>query len=225
MCCYRFHKGIKMADSFAEALLKVGLTSKDEVDKINKEKKEQEKAKQKEVEPQEHVEQKPQETQLPQLPEIQKFIDMWNDERAHKFLVHLIYAYTPFSAGYFAWTDDELHEKKCCMCKCKLMSKDAIFQKMPEITTLTLQHMREEINGTLTSEKFRADFSAITGDRILGIVSEKSKAAMCSPCFNGFVRWVQESLLRGNNEVNRIIHRRMLEISKEHENAAHENAV
>jgi len=208
-----------MADSIADALLKAGLASKEQVDRVDKEKKEQEKTKQRKVEVQEHVEQ-PERQEL-QMPEIQKFIDMWNDERAHKFLVHLIYAYTPFSAGYFAWTEDELHEKKCCVCKCKLMSKDAIFQKIPEITTATLQHMREEINGTLTPEKFRADFSAITGDRILGIVSEKSKAAMCSPCFNGFVRWVQESLLRGNAEVNRIIHRRMLEISKEkHENAA-----
>ena len=203
-----------MAGSFADAFLKAGVTTEDRVKKIEKERIEESKVK----------EEKPESTNEPAhkfRPQFEKplierdpndtvFSKLWNDEKSHKFVVHLIHAFSPTSRGEFAWAKDQLHQKTCCICKCGLMSKEDVFEKIDDTTKLSLDHLQLQLRNEITQEQIREDFSKIYSGRVLGVVSDESKAAFCNQCFKDFVQWLELMILRGNYEVNKIIRKEMV---------------
>jgi hypothetical protein len=136
---------------------------------------------------------------------LKPFDDMWHDNKSRNFMVHLVHAFTPFDKGHFAWVAEEMLKPVCCICGCKLMSKNDLFKKIPEISMVSIEHLRDQVNGTLTNEKVTEDLSKITDGRVPGVVSEKSKTSFCPQCHRNFASWVEYAILRGYSHINRII--------------------
>ena len=202
-----------MGSSFADAFVKAGVISQQHVDDIAKKEEEVIKAKkdqEEKIQQQQDLEYA--EKSRKDLADIQPFIDMWNVESKQKFLIHLLHSFTPLNMGYIAWTEKELKQKTCCICKQSLMSKEIMFSKIGELSEVGIRHLHQQVQGTLTEEQMKQDLNAITNGKTFGIVSEQSTAAFCCCCYDNFSKWVFNSLLCGNTQINRIIHKRMEQV-------------
>lgn len=197
-----------MAGSFADAFVKVGIATEDQVKKIEESK----------VKEQPKVKNEPDHKFRPKFekPIVERdsndtiFSKLWNDEKSHKFVVHLIHAFSPVSRGEFAWDKSQLHQNTCCICKCRLMSKQDVFEKIDDTVKLGLDHLQLRLRDEITQEQIKEDFSKIYNGRVLGIVSDESKAAFCNQCFKDFVQWLEFMIVQGNYEVNKIIRKEMI---------------
>jgi len=138
------------------------------------------------------------------LKKMKPFDDIWAGEKSHKFLAHIVHAFSPFNKGQFALEKSDLKTNNCCICRCKLISKAHLFEHIPEIANVSLEQIRKEINGEITPEQKQKELMAITGGAVLGVVSEESNAAFCSPCWENFSEWIMHQILRGNREINNI---------------------
>jgi len=194
-----------MAGSLADAFVSAGVVSKDEAEKAKKAKVKEEK------DPQKPNFRPPHEPKrIERSASDTPFSKLWNDEKTHKFIVHLIHSYSPFSKGEYAWTKDQLHQKTCCICQCKLMTKQDFWDKRDEVSIVSIEHLRLRIKDELTPEQMSKDYQTIFQGKVFGVVSEDSKAAFCGQCFQDFAIWVQDMLLRGNREIHKIIRYQMV---------------
>jgi hypothetical protein len=138
------------------------------------------------------------------------FYKLWETEKAHKFMVHLIFSFTPIDTVRYAWQDSELKDpKKCCICKASLISKEFMFRNIQDITEQSLDQLRRSIRGEPVFP--RKEFVERFGNVVLGLVSEDSRSAFCDDCFSSFYEWIQIEILHGNRTVNRIISQKRLE--------------
>ena len=143
------YEEVSMAGSFADAFVGAGIVSEKKAALLEKDKKENKKIDKPKIE-QVH------ESQQKHINE--EFTKLWNNEKSHKFIVHLIYSYIP-SKGNFAWIQEQLKQKICCICKCKLVSKDDLISKSGELAKLTIEHMKLSAKNKLTTEQIQSDIS------------------------------------------------------------------
>lgn len=209
-----------MADSFTEALLKAGKISQTDINKRDQEEEKKAKAILEEKKKKEKIEFDKRTQERKDFENAMKpFDDMWASEKAHKFASHLIFSFTPLHMGEYAWGNEELKSRHCCICRCKLMSKDDLFKKQKDIVDASITHLRnfvmEDFN--TANERLKESMGKIIGGRTLGVVSPKSTAAFCSTCFNRFGDWVSNKIVCGNREINGIVRKRMVEIAMEME--------
>jgi hypothetical protein len=127
-------------------------------------------------------------------------------------MIHLIYAFTPLAIGNYAWTQEELKEKQCCICAQKLMSKDETFSKLHELTEVSLNNLCKSIKNEITPQEAHENIATIFDHKILGVVSPNSTKAFCSSCHELFVEWISTMILHGNHEISKIIHKRMKQL-------------
>ncbi len=139
----------------------------------------------------------------------QPFDDRWRDPKKKKFLIHLIFAYVPAEIPHHPWADAELKEKKCCVCEHPLISHQFILANSEKFFNIQIDQLRRRIAGE--EVKIREKFEKEFGNVSLAVVSSKSSAAFCVPCFRAFYEWIERMLLQGNEQINRIIRRRRLE--------------
>ena len=195
-----------------EAFKKSGLVSEKEIDKREAARKEKEREETKRVTQQEHHRKEEDRHQNIKMNEkFKPFDDRWKDPQKQKFLVHLVFAYTPADTGHYPWTDTELKEKKCCICGQALISKQFIIDNMGKFATISIDHLRRMARGETipVREEFEKDF----GNVVMAVVSPNSSAAFCNPCFEAFYAWIEIMILRGNQQIHRIIQRRRIECS------------
>lgn len=208
-----------MANLLADALLKVGLVTEEQITKVQKE------TVTKSVEPQKEYHSSEPKT-IEQSPDESVISKLWNEPKSHKFIVHLIHTFVPFYKGQFAWSSEDLHQNTCCICKQKLMTKEDVFSKNEELATVSLEQMRLRIKNELTAKKVTEDFNRIFDGHVLGIVSSDSDAAFCNQCFQDFANWIQNMTIRGNYEINKIIrHQMKIQSEKQIESTLHENRI
>lgn len=105
------------------------------------------------------------------------------------------------------------------------MTKEDVFDKNEELTTISLEQLRLRVNNELTSEKVTEDFKRLFGDRVLGVVSPDSTAAFCNKCFQDFASWIQNMMCRGNYEIRKIIRLQMIKQSLDAERKIDENRI
>jgi len=197
--------------SFEDAFVKAGIIKESDILlKEQQKKKEEQEKKQQDEKRKEKSEKEWREIQNKMMP----FENLWKGDKSHKFLAHLVYAFTPGGTCNFAWTDEELKSNVCCICKQKLISKDALFRLSPQLVKISMEQIRKELNGTLTAEQKFKELSEVTGGAILGIVSEKSDAAFCNPCFDVFFNWIEAKIINGDREINIIVRKRMIELGE-----------
>jgi hypothetical protein len=135
---------------------------------------------------------------------------LWDGERSHKFLVHLLYSFTPLEAAHYAWFDSEFREQKnCCICHTTLISKEFMFDHLNDVSEQALDQLRRSLRGEPVFP--RQEFVQRFGNVVMGLVSEKSSSAFCSDCHTLLYEWIQNELARGNRAVRNIINQRMLE--------------
>lgn len=173
----------------AEALKKVGLVTEKQVIEIRKEKKEQP-------------------PPIPPSPppkartDTSRFSQMYNDERKHNFIMHLIYAYTPFVKGKFVfdWDTESRNPQNnnCCICNRQVMSKiDSVAihnQYMDELME------KPEVNGF---DILGATGKQVFGDKLLAVGSAESNSIFCAKCFEEFTLWITEELRHNNRKIGR----------------------
>ena len=123
-----------------------------------------------------------------------------------KFLVHLIFSYVPSDVADYAWTDKDLKEKKCCICGQDLVSKEFALKNAVKFAELGISHLHKIVKGEPVN--LQQDFINTVGDVKMGVISPYSSAAFCRPCYGDFYDWVENMLLRGNNQIHRIIQQR-----------------
>lgn len=215
-----------MGSSFADAFIKAGVTTEDHVKKIEKIKKDEEEEKRKNLENaakhlEEEVKRSYNHRPPSEPPIIQRdirdtpFSKLWNEEKSHKFIVHLVHAYSPFYKGEYAWMRTQLHHDKCCICNQKLLTKEDFFSKINQLAEISIETFRLQIRNQITAEEIQKKYSDVLGGRVLAVVSEESNAAFCGQCFTDFVEWVQYMLLTGHFEMNKIIRKQMMKHAHE----------
>jgi hypothetical protein len=136
-------------------------------------------------------------------PQIDTIYDrMWNDQKSHGFIVHLIQTFSPLSEKSFAATNKDLKLDSCCICKKALCSKDQALKRGLTHEGLFVDYL----GGSFRKDADLKDaFKDITNGRLLGIVSKDSKMAFCQECYSSFITWVQKAVLSGNIEINNLI--------------------
>jgi hypothetical protein len=220
-----------MAGSFQDAFIDAGVISQADLDRKEAEKKEQERKERERKLAKLQVEEMAREDAHNRAREAKRarekresdehqkkikiFDDMWHNPKSRNFMVHIVHAFTPIEKGHFAWTPEEMPNPSCCICKCKLASKNDMLKKVPEIAEMPLKHISESVKGTLTEEKLAADFSKVTEGRVLGIVSEDSKLAFCGECYRNYSSWMEFAILRGYSHIHRIINKKRQEKKEE----------
>jgi hypothetical protein len=137
------------------------------------------------------------------------FDDRWKDPKKQKFLIHLLFSYMPFNIAYYPWTDSELRDKKCCICGQSLISVQFVLNNQEKFFDLSINQLRRSISGVPI--KYREEFEKEFGNYVMAVVSSKSSASFCTPCFKTFCEWVEMMLLRGNRQILHIAQRRELE--------------
>jgi flagellar biosynthesis GTPase FlhF len=215
-----------MAGSFQDAFVKAGIVTQEDLDRKEAEKKERERKEKErkiaklqveEMEKEEahnramakkkEREQKEQKEGEEHWKKIKSFDDMWHDPKSRNFMVHMIHAFSPLNKAHFAWTAEEMPKPVCCICRCKLASKDDLMKKIPELAKISIEHLKEQVAGTLTNEKLTEDLSKVTEGKVLGVVSAESKIAFCPECFRNYSAWLEYAILRGYSHVHRIINK------------------
>lgn len=221
-----------MGSSFADAFVKAGIASKEDAQKIEQQKKDELEKERKQIENAAKTIESEVRKQAfnearrtfrpPGEPHIIEkdvrytpFSKLWNEEKSHKFIVHLVHSYSPFNKGEYAWLRTQLHHNKCCICKCKLLTKEDFFSKMDQLAEISIETLKLQVQNKITVEEIQKKYSEVLGGRVLAVVSEESKAAFCGQCFNDFVEWVQYMLLSGHYEMNKIIRKQMMKYYQE----------
>ena len=138
------------------------------------------------------------------------FNDRWHSPKK-AFLIHLLYSFVPAGVAQYAEADQDLKEKKCCICDQSLVSKQNILSNHEKFADIALGHLHKLVKGEPTD--IRQSFVQIIGDVQLGVVSPYSSAAFCPSCYQNFYSWIEIMLLQGNHQINEIIDRRRLELS------------
>jgi len=196
--------------SMEEAFKKSGLVSEKEVAKRETARKEKEqRVKEIEIKKEHHREEEHRYYSQKMEERFKPFDERWKDPKKQKFLVHLLFAYIPFDVARHPWTDRELREKKCCVCGQSLISVQFILKNSEKFFSINLDQLRRSIAGETVYA--RKEFEKEFGDVVMAVVSPKSSAAFCTPCFRSFCDWLQNMLLRGNQQIQRIVKRRQLE--------------
>jgi hypothetical protein len=193
-----------------EAFKKSGLVSEKEVEKREAVRKEKEQQKKDIEAKKEHYRQEEDRYYAHKIEErFKPFDDRWKDPKKQKFLVHLLFAYIPADIAHHPWTDKELKEKKCCVCGHNLISVEFVVKNSEKFFLASIDQLRRMAAGESIS--VRKEFEKEFGDVVMAVVSPKSSAAFCTPCFQSFFAWTQNMLLRGNQQMQRIVKRRQLE--------------
>jgi len=206
-----------MADSFKEALLKAGKVSQSDIDRREQAEKDKAQKILDDKKAADKIEYDRIDKERKDFEDSQKpFYDMWKGEKSKKFLTHLIFSFTPFSMGQYAWTNEELKSKNCCICKHKLMSKETLWSKRDKLVEAGIDHIKRLLHDN-SSEKYVKALNKIIDGGTMGIVSPYSDTAFCTTCFSSFGDWVSNELVKGNREINGIIRKRMREIAAENE--------
>jgi hypothetical protein len=234
-----------MAGSFQDAFVKAGIVSQEDLDRREEEKKERErkdkerkiaKLQVEEMEKEEarnrtqakkkEREQREQKENDDHWKKIKPFDDMWHDPKSRNFMVHIVHAFSPLHKGHFAWVAEEMPKPVCCMCRCKLISKNDLLKKVPEIADISIGHLKEAAKGTLTNEKITEDLSKVIDGKVLGVVSKESKIAFCPECFRNYSAWMEYALMRGYSHIHRIINKMRQEekaaVTQSDEGGSHE---
>jgi hypothetical protein len=196
-----------MAGSFQDAFIAAGLMTQEDIDRKEKEKKDADR-RQKELEIahqqiKEMEEQDARNRRKEKRPPENPFDRILRQSR--NLMAHLIHAFTPFDKGQFAFFSTELKNRNCCICNCKLISKEDLVEKIPQLSEISLDYMKDMVNGTLTADKFKTDCLKITGGAVVGVVSKTSNSAFCPTCHREFAEWLSAAVLKGNPHVHRII--------------------
>jgi hypothetical protein len=195
-----------------EAFKKAGLVTEQEIEQREAtRKKEEAKVKEQEAKRERHRKDKDRVYKEEILKKYKPFDERWQDPAKQKFIAHLIFSYVPADVPYHPWGDDELKEKKCCICGHALISKQFIMQNLDKVVTTGMDQIKRSVDGETINvrEEFVKDF----GDVVMAVVSPKSSAAFCTPCFRDFYAWIEYMLFRGNQQIYRIIRKRRIESS------------
>ena len=147
--------------SFEDAFVKAGIIKESDIllKEQQKKKEEQEKKQQALKEEDERREKSKKEWQEIQN-QMALFENLWKGEKSHKFLAHLVYAFTPGNTCHFAWNNEELKSKSCCICKHKLISKETLLAFVPKISEISISQITRELNGELTPEQKFKEFES-----------------------------------------------------------------
>jgi hypothetical protein len=196
--------------SMEEAFKKSGLVSEKEIEKretIHKEK--EQRVKEVEIKRGQFQEELNRHQQQKIQEKFKPFDERWKDPKKQKFLVHLLFAYIPSDVAHHPWTNKELREKKCCVCGQSLISMQFVIDNKEKFFLTSIDQLRRMAIGEAV--QVRKEFEKEFGDVVMAVVSPKSSAAFCTPCYKNFYEWIQNMLLRGNQQIHRIVRRRQLE--------------
>ena len=112
---------------------------------------------------------------------------LWQGERSKKFMLHVLHTFIPFNKAGFAtgWTEDQ--EKKCCMCRHDLITKNDAITRAPD-------QVKEAIRSAvpILAAPWLEDFPKEMEFIAIGIFG--SRTVFCPKCWTDFIKWVTTSV-------------------------------
>lgn len=196
----------------ADALLKAGKITEEQVARAEKESRRAESEK---SHGKEFVKEKPPENS-PE--EFKPFDGLWFGEKSNAFVRHLIYNFVPYSKAEKIWSIKDNLEKHCCICRREIISCGEAAEIVGE-TAGDNMHKRikfeMENEDRLDDSECRKEYAKMMeemgremfGDRKLGYQGENTKKVICMPCYSIFYDWVMARLLTGNREISAIVNK------------------
>jgi len=107
---------------------------------------------------------------------------LWKGDRSKKFMLHVLHTFIPLNkVGFVAgWTEDQ--EKKCCMCRHDVTSKN-------EALTSAADPVKEIIKTAKPDSETIPQETAFIAVGVPG-----SRTVFCHKCWMEFVKWVSTSV-------------------------------
>lgn len=86
--------------------------------------------------------------------------------------------------------------------------------KMNKFCELNLEAISQSLTNKDTRETIQK-MREIYGNKRLGVCSPDSTKVLCESCFSNFVEWIGIKIINGDQGINRIIHKKMSNLSNE----------